>query len=155
MNKNADGYSLLEVLIGSAIFLMVTIGVAPLFARAVTDNHSARESTDASNMVKSRLEEMMQLPFLSEKLTLEDGTERQYLEYFSLADRIWRDGAPPTSDPALWLRTTTIRQYGFDHDPLSGEAVQLKEIEVRVQGAARGGPLHPSRDMVARVFKSH
>lgn len=164
------GLSLVEATIAAALLLLITVGVLPLFARSLSNNLAGAESSSASNTARSRAEELFQLPFNHGELTLASGTERVTEAYFSLRDQRWKPGPEPPdgSDPAIWRRITTIRQYGvaaLDDDLLaSGEAlesgadpgrVHLKEIEVAVLATRTAGPLGPGRRIAVRLLKSH
>jgi Tfp pilus assembly protein PilV len=162
------GFSVVEVLITAALLLVVAVGIVPLFTASLGNNRAGYEASEVSNHARSRLEEFMQLPFNSPDLTLQTGTERQFVEYFSLNDQTWKSGVAPPADPALWIRTTTLRQYGFDLDPTQGTtslttplpasaapaAVHLKEVEVRIDSPRLSGALGPGKSVVVRTYKS-
>lgn len=163
----AAGLSLVEVLIASFLLLVILLGVLPLFTRAMISNNSGRESTMVSTLAQSKADEYLQLPFEREELTLDSGTEKVVEEYFSVADQEWKPVTPAASGPALFTRTTTVRQYGITvdasgdtdlTDPLDASvaqsAVQLKEIEVTVTAARGGGPLGPPKTVTVRVWKA-
>lgn len=153
-SAGSRGFSVVEVLIASAIFLVIAVGLLPLFAQSITSNLAGRETTDSTNHGRSRLEEMDQLSFSSPLLVIPAGsTEGVAQEYWSQKDKVWKAGAPPVADPALWLRTTSVRQYtvtdladnGVFDDPLDGGAafgqVHLKEVQVAVRSAREGTQL--------------
>jgi hypothetical protein len=113
------------------------------------------------------MEEYVQLPFNHLMLTVPDGTQQLVVEqHYSEKDHRWKDGiAPAGGDTALFVRTTTIRQFGIDPSVPSGltaaiqggeppATIHLKEIQVNVLGHA-GGPLGPQKQITVRVFKSH
>jgi prepilin-type N-terminal cleavage/methylation domain-containing protein len=142
------GFSLVEVLIAAAIFLIVALGILPFFAEAIRNNLAGRDATDVSNLGKSRVEELLQVPF--DTLQIPAGTNVSELrQYYSQQDKAWKPGTPPVADPALWLRTTRIRQYnlndlldnGVADEPLDGGTpagqIHFKEIEVEVRSASR------------------
>ncbi|HYG64411.1 MAG TPA: hypothetical protein VEL74_17670 [Thermoanaerobaculia bacterium] len=153
-NIRSGGFSVIEVLIASAIFLVIAVGLLPLFAQSITSNLAGRETTDTTNHGRSRLEEIDQLSFFNPNLTVPAGeTEGTVQEYWSQKDKIWKAGAPPLADPALWMRTTRVRQFsvsdlnddGTFDSPLDGDAapgqVHLKEIQVAVRSAREGTQL--------------
>ena len=146
--RRQAGFSVAEVLIASLIFMAILVGVLPLFIQSMRSNVSAGDATSGSNFARSQLEEFLQLPFNSPVLTPNEDAPRE--EYFSNRDKVWVLGEPPDdgSDPALWQRTTTVRQYHIsalddgDLDP-EGEAldaaadpawVHLKQIQVEIRG---------------------
>lgn len=150
------GFSVVEVLIASAIFLVIAVGLLPLFAQSITSNLAGRETTDSTNHGRSRLEQMDQVSFSDPSLAVPAGaTEGVIEEYWSQNDKVWKTGVPPTTgtDPALWLRTTRVRQYtvtdladnGVFDTPLNGDAsagqVHLKELLVSVRSAREGTQL--------------
>ncbi|HEV2852547.1 MAG TPA: prepilin-type N-terminal cleavage/methylation domain-containing protein [Thermoanaerobaculia bacterium] len=147
VRKQERGFSLVEVLIASAIFLIIALGVLPLFAQAIRSNLSGRDATDVSNLARSRVEELLQVPF--ETLIVPAGkTEGVTKEYWSATTKAWAAGTP-TAGNALWYRTTTIRQFSFNDlqdngiadTPLPGDTpvgnVHFKEIVVEVRNTPR------------------
>ena len=167
--RREHGLGLIEATIAAGIMLVLAVGILPLFAQSLSNNQSGADSSTVANAARSEVEELFQLPFNSAPLTLTAGNELVTESYYSLADEEWKDGPAPTdgSDPALWLRTTTVRQYSVNAmddeivDP--GEALQFdadlgqihfKEIEVEVEGTRSAGPLGPSRRLTVRMLKS-
>lgn len=153
------GFSVVEVLIATLIFLIIAIGILPLFAASTRNNLEGREATEVSNFGRAVLEDLLQVDFNHARLTVPAGnTALTTQEYFSRKDQVWKAGAGSVADPALWRRTTIVRQYThadledddmFD-EPLPGgtptHLVHIKEIEVQVWNArdqnsiALGGP---------------
>jgi len=163
------GMSLIEATIAAAILLFIAAGILPLFAQALANNLSGADSTSVSNSARSGTEELFQLPFNSARLTLVSGTELVVEDYYSLAEKKWKPGPEPSggSDPALWNRTATVRQYSVNaledgllepSEALEFDAhvsqVHLKEIELEVVGTRTAGPLGPSRRIATRTMKS-
>ena len=153
------GFSVVEVLIATLIFLIIAVGILPLFAASTRNNMEGREATEVSNFGRSVLEDLMQVDFNHARLTVPMGnTALTTQEYFSQKDQVWKTGTGSLADPAVWRRTTIVRQYGYpdleDDDtfnsPLPGGTssglVHIKEIEVQVWHAraqnslALGGP---------------
>jgi prepilin-type N-terminal cleavage/methylation domain-containing protein len=145
MRRQERGFSVVEVLIASAIFLIIAIGILPLFAQAIRNNMAGRDATDVSNLGKSREEELLKVPF--DSLVVPAGqTVGVTEEYWSLSAKKWVTGTTTTTD-ALWLRTTRIRQYsisdlldnGVADTPLPGGTpagqIHFKQIEVEVRSA--------------------
>jgi prepilin-type N-terminal cleavage/methylation domain-containing protein len=155
------GFSLIEVLIAVGILLLVALGILPLFTRAMLSNVSGLESTRVSNQARSRLEELFQLPFNSPQLDVPGGsTELVVDQYYSPSTRQWESGTG-AGVPAIFIRTTTIRQYGVTDltTPLDGDApaaaVHLKEIVISVRYAGdAAGPLEAPKRITARIMKA-
>jgi len=153
VRRTAQGFSLIEVLIASAIFLVLALGILPLFTQAMRSNLSGRNSTDASNFGKTHMEELLDVPF--DTLAVPGGqTVGVTDEYYDSATKTWKAG---TSIAASWFRTTKIRQFGLADlldngiadTPLPGgspvEQIHFKEIVVEIHGKPAGllygGPL--------------
>ncbi len=164
--RGPGGFSLIEALVAAAIFLIIALGLVPLFTRSMISNAAGAESTDVSNFGRSRLEQFYQLPFNSADLTIDAGTEKQFDDYFSFADHTWKTGAAPVGDPASFERTTIIRQYGIgaltdgvlDPDealPAGEDAtfIHLKEIEVNIVASRASGVMGPAKQINLRVLK--
>ncbi len=164
-HRRAAGFSLVEAMIAAGLFLVIVIGVMPMFTRAAVNNTSGKESTEASNHARSRAEEFMELDFNGPDLTITTGTERVDMHYFNPTSERW-DPTTPAERPT-WTRTTTIRQYGVaaltDGVLDRAEAlpagtdfslVHFKEIEVTVRGNRDSGPLGPPKEITIRVLKS-
>jgi type II secretory pathway pseudopilin PulG len=166
------GFSVIEVLIAAGIFLAIAVGLLPLFVNAIRNNVAGREATDVSNMGKSRVEELFQLPFDSPRLSLPGATTELLVTdyYVALRDTsgplggvgYWTTEAPATSQVAPWVRTTRVRQYNLNDltEPLPGDTdpgqVHLKEIQVEIQGRrAIGNPLLGGRrELTLRIYKA-
>lgn len=177
--------TLIEVLIAAFLLLVIALGVLPMFVTAMSSNVSGEQYTEMANNARARAEEFMQLPFTKElagapgtldpnyPLNITAGTERVIDEYFSKADKIWKTGTPTATDPAEWLRTTTIRQYNAIEyltaiessppatpPPLDASAtpgsIHLKEITVTVSSPESGGRalFGGGRQFSIRVLKS-
>ncbi len=165
----ADGFTLIEVLIGLFFLLVIALGVLPIFFRSSIENVAGKEATEVTNLGRSELEEFRQLAFDSVDLTIDTGTEKYFDEYYSANDKMWKPGAPPTdgSDPARWTRSTTVRQYSavaLDDGQLDpGEAlpagtdpsfIHLKEIHTTLDSNREGAGLGPSKSTELRVLKA-
>ena len=146
--RNQRGFSLIEVLVASTILLVVAVGILPLFASSIKSNQSGNDSTQVANFARERLERFIELPFNSTDMTIDAGSEKTFTEYFSLADRIWVAGAAPADDPALWTRTTVVRQYPVEAledgqlDPAS-EALAAGYRAAGRRGGRQRGALQP------------
>ena len=154
-----SGFTIIEVLVASVLFLMIALGVLPLFTRSIVSNAEGFDHTRVATFARARGEEFMQLPFDSPDLKPVTGTERVFDEYYSQSSSAWVDGTAPVGDPALWTRTTTIRQFNVDDlatplpDTAAAENVHLKEITVTVD-STRSGPLGVGKRLTVRLFKS-
>lgn len=163
--QQQGGFSVVEVLIATLIFLIIAVGILPLFASSARNNLEGREATEVSNFGRSVLEGLLQADFNDARLTVPAGqTARTTEEYYSGEDDVWKPGTGSAGDPALWRRRTIVRQFGYQDDgtltpPLNGSApvgeVDIKEIEVQVwhgrhqQSLALGG----GRRYSVRVLK--
>ena len=175
------GFSLIEVLFAAVLFLVVALGVLPLFQQAIRTNTAGQDFTDVSNLARTRVEEFMQIPYGSPLLQVTAGTENVIDDYFDRATERWVAGAPPSPTDADWLRTTTIRWYnvgavrGDDGDTADGtddiqtgivnrdealpagtpqQDVHFKEIEVEITGTSGGGIVGPGKRIVVRALRS-
>jgi len=157
------GFSVVEVLIATLIFLIIAVGILPLFAASARNNLDGREATEVSNFGRSAVEDLLQAAISDPRLTVPSGsTVRVSDEYWSKKDEVWKSGTGTTTDVALWRRQTRVRQYNVSNlsTPLNGSAdsgqVHLKEVEVQVwhgrnqQSLALGG----GRRFTVRMLKS-
>lgn len=171
-SSSMAGFSVVESLIAALILLIIAMGVIPLFARALRDNTTGADATQASNHGRARLEEFKQLPFNNQALALAPGalslaSDESWAQGArdSFGDEAWLPGAPAGRGLLLWTRTTTVRQYGMNDiddgrlgTPLAGGTqpafVHLKEVEVRLESERPvSSPLGPGRQVVFRVLK--
>ncbi|HKV11171.1 MAG TPA: prepilin-type N-terminal cleavage/methylation domain-containing protein [Thermoanaerobaculia bacterium] len=164
----SSGFSVVEVMIASAIFLLIAIGVLPLFTQSIKNNLSGREATEVSNHGRSKIEELLQMPFASPDMTVPtSGNVGETKEYWSDVEKKWKPGDDPDpSEKPLWLRTIRIRQYAISDltdnnvldNPLSGSAangqVHLKEIEVEVESLREAGPLGGGKTLKVRMLRA-
>jgi type II secretory pathway pseudopilin PulG len=163
-NRFTRGFSVIEVLIATAIFFIIAMGLLPLFTQSMANNVAGREATEVSNFAKSRVEELLQLPFNDERMTIPaGGNVLETVEHWSVADEAWMPG--PAVDGSLWERTTRIRQFGvndmldgFLDNPLPGgfdpDFIHLKEIEVEVRGTRNSGPFGGAKKMSVRMLRA-
>ena len=179
LRSRQRGFSVVEVLIAAAIFLIIALGILPLFAQAIRNNLSGRDATDVSNLSKSRVEELLQVPFDNATLTVPVGKQWGCTaEYWSLSAKTWKPTtapAPPTAcatanvsavsgDPALWVRTIQVRQFSLGDlqstgtvNPQAGGApagnVHLKEIVVEVRSGDKN-PLSSGKTLTLRMLRA-
>ncbi|HBL29260.1 MAG TPA: hypothetical protein DD490_20710, partial [Acidobacteria bacterium] len=108
------GFSILEVLVASALLLIIALGIVPLFARSIRENATGSDYTQATNGGRSRLEEAKQLPFNSLTLEVPSGeTEGEIEQQWAQGDtdKIGEDdeGWDTGTGTILWNRTTFTR----------------------------------------------
>jgi prepilin-type N-terminal cleavage/methylation domain-containing protein len=156
------GFSVVEVLIATLIFLIIAVGILPLFAASTRSNLEGREATEVSNFGRSAVEDLLQASISDARLVVPPGsTVRVADEYWSKKDQVWKTGTGTTADPALWRRRTRVRQYNVSNldTPLDGGAdagqVHLKEVEVQVwHGRNAQSALGGGRRFTVRMLKS-
>lgn len=159
---SSAGFSVIEVLIASGIFLIIAMGVVPLFTEAIVRNRAGSESTSVSHFGISRAEEVLEMNFNDGRLSVATTQD-----YFSHSSRLWVAGTPPTADPADWLRSTTISQFnvtdllddGILNTPLPAGSdpvfVHVKQVQVGVAHArAAGNPLGGRNSFRLRLLKT-
>jgi Tfp pilus assembly protein PilV len=157
------GFSVVEVLIAAAIFLIIAVGVLPLFIQSIRNNVAGRDATDISHVAKSRVEEMLQVPYNSLQIPA-GSTESVVTDYWSRSAKAWKTGTPSPSD-ALWLRTTRVRQFalsdltadGVANTPLDGGTpagqVHFKEIVVELR-SANANILSSGKTLTLRMLRA-
>lgn len=170
---SAAGFSLVEALIAAAILLVIALGLIPLFARAIVDNTTGNDSTQATNHTRTQLEELIQLPFNHQRLTLPAGAvQSQEVESWTQgvrdqtgdAQEGWWPGVPADKGLPLWTRTTRVRQFNISDlddgtldNPEEGGTqptfVHLKEVEVQLDNARGGSLLGGGPAQTVRVLK--
>lgn len=171
------GFSVVEVMIAAAIFLFIALGILPLFTQAISNNMAGRDATDVSNLGKSRVEELMQIPYDA----LEVPIGQQWActaDYWSLVEKKWKPATAPTPPTecstanvsglagatAVWVRTTQIRQFSLADvqkngtaNPLVGGSaaglVQLKEIVVETR-SLNANPLGSGKKLTLRMLRA-
>lgn len=172
------GFSVVEVLLAAAVLLIVTIGILPLFARAISSNVQGQQLTEAVHRAKSEMETMIQADFNGELMTVEsgdllsDGTPgKETIQYWSSEKGTWVDESELSTDELrTFVRTTRVRQFGIqelrqnpstkDWTPKPGGSaeseIHLKEIEVVVTTAEdeQSSVFGPSRQLTLRTIKS-
>jgi len=156
--RGEAGFSLIEALIAAAILLIIALGLLPVFSRAINDNVTGNDATQATNGSRTQLEELLQMPFNNQRMVVAAGkTETETKDFYTRAKadpgtdtyQIGSDSegwTTTTTDrgPVLWNRTTTVQQYGITDlndgkldSPLDGSTqanfVHLKQIQVQVE----------------------
>jgi type II secretory pathway pseudopilin PulG len=169
-SQSTAGFSLVEVLIAAFILLIIALGLMPLFTRSIQMNVSGNDSTQLSNMARSRLEELYQMPFDHADLSITAGSERTEEQHWSVSQHTWLAGPAPRSTDAPWVRTTRIRQFalsGLIDDNEDGELdqplpantnpqfIHAKEIQVRVESNREiDNPLARPQPITLRILRS-
>ena len=151
------GFSIIEALIAAAILLVIALGLLPVFSRAINDNVTGNDATQATNGSRTELEELLQMPFNNTRMVVAAGNTQSVTQDFytrGVADAGTADyeiGSATegwTTDtssrgPVLWNRTTTVTQYSISDlndgkldTPLDGSTdpdfVHLKQVQVEI-----------------------
>jgi prepilin-type N-terminal cleavage/methylation domain-containing protein len=175
--KRDRGFSVVEVLIATLIFLIIAVGILPLFAASTKNNLDGREATETANFGRSAVEDLLQAQFNDPRLAVPAAaTVSTVQEYYSKKDLVWKAGTGTAVDPALWRRQIRVRQFnvkdmmedGVLDEPETGAAdpgqVHLKEVDVQVWssrddkalvvGGRQVTTLGMSRRFTVRMLKS-
>jgi len=157
VRRGEAGFSIIEALIAAAILLIIALGLLPVFSRAINDNVTGNDATQATNGSRTELEELLQLPFNNQRVVVAAGqTKTETKDFYTRAKADASTGAYEIGDategwtadatgrgPVLWNRTTTVQQYGITDlndgkldTPLDGSTqanfVHLKQIQVQI-----------------------
>lgn len=135
------GTSLIETLIAAAILLVIAVSLFPMFHRAVANNLSGADASQATQHGRSELEGLFALPIDSPVFDMRDPLPGHTVDNDGAGDRmtiasLYRDDDanvdPDASDGAqhlatgawiadrsaarglvVWQRTSVIRQYSY------------------------------------------
>ncbi len=155
------GFSIVEGLIAALLLLVVTLGILPLFSRAMNNNVKGNDSTRQSNGAIDAFETAVALPFNSGAMTIAAGTSATVTETLALkkiatptggidqaVSTHWELPADLGSDDVpLMNRVRTLQQYSFDDysdnqtfdNPLDADTeprlVHFKVVDVSLQDA--------------------
>jgi Tfp pilus assembly protein PilV len=157
VRRGEAGFSIIEALIAAAILLIIALGLLPVFSRAINDNVTGNDATQATNGSRTELEELLQMPFNNQRVVVAGGqTKAETKDFYTRAKADASTGAYEIGDategwtadatgrgPVLWNRTTTVQQYGITDlndgkldTPLDGSTqanfVHLKQIQVQI-----------------------
>ena len=118
------GFSLIEALIAAAILMVIALGLLPLFSRAINDNVSGNDATQATNNSRTQVEEILQLPFTNQRLVVPGGSKLLETKDYWTRGNAQQEGSsdegwwanPSGHGTVLWNRTTHVRHVG--HPPL-------------------------------------
>lgn len=168
------GFSLVETLIAALLFLVVVVGMLPLFLSSITNNNAGNDYLHATNFARTDLEQLHKVPFGDASLAIAGGsTSTTTTDYFSQNPLLtgvgqWQPSATPTAPQlVLWQRSATVRQYSVDafadgnlttDEALDGASdpifVHVKEVRVQLTGERQTSSLGPARQLTFRVLKA-
>jgi Tfp pilus assembly protein PilV len=170
----AAGFSLVETLIAALLFLVVVIGVLPLFLSSITNNVAGNDYLNATNFARSDAEQFRKLPPSDPSLTIAGGgTTRVTEDYYardpsqtSVGQWVATPAAAAAGQEVLWKRTATARQYSAEaltdgtlstDEALDGSydptKIYFKEVQVQLSSQRQTASLGPGRQLTFRVFK--
>ena len=165
------GFSLIEGLVAAALLLIVTVGILPLFSRAMQNNAKGNDSTRQANGAVDELERSISMPFNSGPMDIVNGATQ------NVETRVIALKNPPETISPRWelpadlgandvpvtTRQRTLRQFSFDDftdnqnfdSPLSGDVedrlVQFKVVDLVIDDPSR--PLaRPYRLRLVQAF---
>lgn len=165
------GFSLIEVLIASALFLVVLLGVIPLFTRSMINNVQGRDASTMAAFSRERAEQMLQFPFKNADVTVPpEGTEDRLVTDEEWDDTEKRFTTDDITDPK-WMRRTQVQDFNYRDlldngrldDPLPAgtnpRSIHLKEIVIdigspRTRQGGDSAPFVRTRPYSVRVLKS-
>jgi Tfp pilus assembly protein PilV len=166
-SPNEAGFSVIEGLIAALLLLVVTLGILPLFSRAMNNNVKGNDSTRQSNAGIGALETSISLPFNSADMDIPSGSTSVVVNDTLALKKVtspsggvdqvmsnrWELPADlATGDTPVLNRQRTVRQYSFDDfadnqildRPLDGDVepriVHLKAVDL-VLSDGSGDPL--------------
>jgi hypothetical protein len=163
------GFSLIEGLIGSMLFLLVVIGVLPLFVRAMMDNNAGADYTRVSNFAKSGNEDFSRALFdlnnpNPANYSVPAGQTSNVIDkYLDPVTNLWQPWPPPAGSGAQWRRTTTVSKYNFLDYASNGsftfkiDGAQPADVlvtQVQVQNITPTGPFGARRQTLLRYIKA-
>ena len=113
--KSDEGFTLVEVMIGMAIFLIGFLAVGSMQLAAVNGNTGAREATEAATRATSQLETLIALPYDS---IVSGGpeTDGAYTVSWEVDDNL----------PLPNTKTITVTVDWLDRGPRSFEVTYMK-----------------------------
>ena len=172
------GFSIIEGLIAALLLLIVTLGILPLFSRAMNNNVKGNDSTRQASGATDAFETSVALPFNSGAMTVPGGatslvtTESIALKKIASptggADQAistrWEPlGSLGSDDHPVMNRQLTLQQYSYDDyaddqefdTPLNGDTqprlVHFKVVEVDLLDAT-GGAARPYRLRMVQAY---
>lgn len=157
------GFSIIEGLIAALLLLVVTLGILPLFSRAMNNNVKGNDSTRQSNTAIGAFETSISLPFNSAGLNIPVGATSVVVDDTLALKKVnsptgganqilstrWELPADlATGDLQVMNRRRTLQQYSFDDyadnqlfdTPLDGRVeprlVHFKVLDLSLQDAS-------------------
>lgn len=166
-----SGFSLIEVLIASALFLIVLLGIIPLFTRAMMNNVRGRDASTMAGFSRERAEQLLQVPFNNEAVTVPPNGLEDYLETQESWDNAANRWTPGVVAGTPWTRRTRVQDFNYRDllddarlgDPLppgtNPRSIHLKEIVIdigspRSQTTGDNAPFVRVQPYSVRVLKS-
>ncbi|MEZ5313277.1 MAG: hypothetical protein R2862_06270 [Thermoanaerobaculia bacterium] len=117
------GFSLIEGLVAAALLLIVTVGILPLFSRAMQNNAKGNDSTRQSNGAVDELERSISMPFNSGPMDIVNGATQ------NVETRVIALKNPPETISSLGAAGGSGRQRcSGDHTPAHSPPVQLRRL---------------------------
>lgn len=120
------GFSLLEVLVASAVLAIGVLGMAQLFLLAIEQNRRAGQHTQSSNLLQHRMEQLRQMDFCVLK---------------SVASSAWTPDTPivgPDGAAGENMGQSSYVVFADRADKVVGQGSQDWIIERRIIGHAEG-----------------
>jgi len=148
--RRASGFSLLEVLIASALLLMIVVGVLPLFIRSIENNLLGNDALRESNAASDRAEDLNGVRFNADAVSYDAAAmEEESAWTYQLLERSDWNTAIPAGQEAQISRRVVVRQYQVQFNgvivAVAGNAdrsqIHIKEVETQVGNARRGMPI--------------
>ena len=114
-----QGFTLVEVMIGMAIFFIGFLAVGSMQIAAINGNSGAREATEAATLATDQLETLIALPYAS----IVDGgwTDGAYTVSWDVVD-----GTPLLSTPLPNTKTITVTVEWLQRGPRSFAVTYMK-----------------------------
>lgn len=75
--KNAEGFTLIEILIAMSILMVGLLAIAVMQVSAIRVNSKALSITERATLAQDKLEQLVALPYSDPELSLTTGTPRQ------------------------------------------------------------------------------
>ena len=147
--SNEAGFSIIEGLIAALLLLVVTLGILPLFSRAMNNNVKGNDSTRQSNGATDAFETSVALPFNSGAMTVPGGgpTSVVVTETLALKKIASPSGGADMTMSTRWELPADLGTYDDPgHEPPAhAAAVQLRRLRRQpdLRHAARRRPRSP------------
>lgn len=177
-SSSAAGFSVIEGLIAALLLLVVTLGILPLFSRAMNNNLKGNDSTRQANGATGAFESAVALPFNSGAMTVAAGTTQTVVVDTLALKKIAAPsgGADQTlstrwelpadlaaGDIQVMNRQRTLQQFSFDDyqdnqtfdTPLDGgvepRLVHFKVVDISLQDAT-GASAQPYQLRIVQAY---